>query len=113
MENIPNKIYLQIGEDANITIDNSVNDFNDLYIGAITWSDERINDNDIEYERRQNADLKNAALPIFGVSGRYSIDFGKHCKAKIRIENGEPKVEAAMNGWGDGISLSDITIEKL
>lgn len=50
---------------------------------------------------------------LFSVSGSYSIDFGKHCKAKIQIENGEPKVEAAMNGWGEGISLSDITIEKL
>jgi len=47
------------------------------------------------------------------VSGSYSVDFGGHCKAKMQIENGEPKVEAAMNGWGDGISLSDITIEKL
>jgi len=63
MENIPEKIYLQIGEDADVTIDNSVNDFNDLYRGAITWSNERINDNDIEYVRGQNADFKNAALP--------------------------------------------------
>jgi len=47
------------------------------------------------------------------VNGSYSIDFGGDCKAKIQITNGEPKVEAAMNGWGNGISLSDITIEKL
>lgn len=52
-------------------------------------------------------------LNLFSVSGSYSIDFGGQCKAKILIENGEIKVEAAMNGWGDGISLSDITIEKL
>ena len=55
MENIPNKIYLQIGEDA------EVNDFNDLYFSDITWSDDCINDNDIEYERRQDVDLKNSA----------------------------------------------------
>jgi len=54
-----------------------------------------------------------ATLPINIVSGSYSVDFGGHCKAKFKIDNGEPKVEAAMNGWGDGISLSDITIEKL
>ena len=67
MENLPNKIYLQIG-DADVTIDQDTNDFNDLFRGAITWADERINDNDIEYERRLDVDLKNAALPIFDVS---------------------------------------------
>ncbi|MBD3352789.1 MAG: hypothetical protein GF364_14975 [Candidatus Lokiarchaeota archaeon] len=53
----------------------------------------------------------NAVLPH--VSGSYSINFGGHCKAKLQIKNGEPNVEAAMNGWGDGISLSDIKVEKL
>lgn len=53
------------------------------------------------------------ALNIPGVSSSYSINFGKHCKAKLQIKNGEPKVKAAINGWGDSISLSDITIEKL
>ena len=41
MKNIPKKIYLQIGE-----ADKDC-DFNDLH--GITWCDERINDNDIEY----------------------------------------------------------------
>jgi len=90
MENIPNKIYLQIG-DADVTIDQDTNDFNDLFRGAITWADERINANDIEYERRQNADLKNAALPIFSVSGS-ATDFEKdlyklinaHCKKGLK-----------------------------
>jgi hypothetical protein len=49
MKNIPKKIYLQIGEDADVTIDNSITDFNDLLTHAITWSSERINENDIEY----------------------------------------------------------------
>lgn len=49
MKNIPKKIYLQIGDDADITISNSIPDFNDLCKEAITWSTERINDNDIEY----------------------------------------------------------------
>lgn len=50
MKNIPNKIYLQIGEKADITIDNSINDFNELFRGAITWSEDKINKNDIEYK---------------------------------------------------------------
>jgi hypothetical protein len=41
MKNIPDKIYLQIGENADDV------DFNDLY--EITWADEPIFDNDIEY----------------------------------------------------------------
>lgn len=73
MKNIPDKIYLQIGDDADLTIDNSVNDFNDLYKGAITWNDERINKNDIEYERRQDANLKSAALPIYEAMARYLL----------------------------------------
>ena len=49
MKNIPKKIYLQIGENADITIDKSINDFNELLISAITWSTDKTNDNDIEY----------------------------------------------------------------
>lgn len=64
-------------------------------------------------EAKEFEEAVNAQLNIGIVSGSYSIDFGGHCTAKILIENGEIKVEAAMNGWGDGISLSDITIEKL
>tara|TARA_R110000772_G_C13310332_1_gene440622 strand:- start:28632 stop:28793 length:162 start_codon:yes stop_codon:yes gene_type:complete len=48
MKNTPNKIYLQIGG-SDVTIDKSTTDFNDLFQGAITWSDHKINENDIEY----------------------------------------------------------------
>jgi len=48
MKNIPKKIYLQIGG-SDVTIDKSTTDWNDLFQGAITWSDHRINDNDIEF----------------------------------------------------------------
>lgn len=54
MKNIPEKIYLQIGDDADVTFDGSIADFNDLFKGAISWSDERINENDIEYTLTQN-----------------------------------------------------------
>jgi hypothetical protein len=46
MKNIPKKIYLQIGDADEVT-----NDFDELYKGEITWADERINENDIEYKR--------------------------------------------------------------
>lgn len=112
MEKLINKLKQLIKEDEQIGTSK------DIY----SWTKQQgvlITSNDASYivvllERL--AKLTNeapGALPIFDVSGSYSIDFGKHCKAKIQIKNGEPKVEAAMNGWGDGISLSDITIEKL
>ena len=48
MKNIPKKIYLQIGG-SDVTIDKSTTDWNDLFHGAITWADHRINENDIEF----------------------------------------------------------------
>ena len=49
MRNIPKKIYLQI-DDGDATLDSSVDDFEDLFIGAVSWCADRINDTDIEYE---------------------------------------------------------------
>jgi len=46
MKNIPNKIYLQIGEDADLA-----EDFKELSEEDIAWSTDRIFDNDIEYIR--------------------------------------------------------------
>lgn len=48
MKNLPKKIYLQIGG-SDVTIDKSTTDWNDLFHGAITWAEHRINDNDIEF----------------------------------------------------------------
>ncbi len=48
MKNIPEKIYLNIGC-ADITTDNTVDDFNELT--EITWCADKINDDDIEYSR--------------------------------------------------------------
>jgi hypothetical protein len=48
MKNLPKKIYLQIGG-SDVTIDESITDWNDLFHGAITWADHRINNNDIEF----------------------------------------------------------------
>ena len=52
IKNLPQKIYLQIGSD--VTLYNIKDDWNDLYKGAITWSDQRINSNDIEYSLFNN-----------------------------------------------------------
>lgn len=43
MKNIPERIYLQVSDDESIP----VNDFNELQ--GVTWSTDRINENDIEY----------------------------------------------------------------
>jgi hypothetical protein len=59
---------------AKVTIDQEINDFNDLFKGAITWADERINDNDIEYELRQDANSDNGKLSIPDVSNWVACD---------------------------------------
>ena len=46
MKNIPEKMYLQIGEDADLE-----EDFNDLSLEDITWCRDKVFDNDIEYVR--------------------------------------------------------------
>ena len=46
MKNIPQKIYLQI-EDADVTYDKSIDDFNDLI--GVSWCEDKINNSDIPY----------------------------------------------------------------
>jgi hypothetical protein len=48
MKNIPKKIWLNIGLNNN---DEEVEDFNELDIDNITWSEERIFDRDILFKR--------------------------------------------------------------
>ena len=45
MKNIPNKIYLNIGYEPE-----KDDDFNDL--GEVTWCVDKVNNNDIEYQRK-------------------------------------------------------------
>lgn len=45
MKNIPNKIYLNLGEDLE-----DFEDFNEL--GEVTWCADKIGDGDIEYTRK-------------------------------------------------------------
>ena len=48
MKNIPNKIYLQIGEKTDLLY---VEDFKEL--NEMTWCEDRINDTDIVYYRKK------------------------------------------------------------
>ena len=48
MENIPERIFLHLGDPDDL---GDCDDFNEL--GMVSWSDERINDNDVEYVRRE------------------------------------------------------------
>lgn len=44
MKNLPEKLYLQIGEEADESVD-----FNDLY--CVSWCDDQIHENDVVYVR--------------------------------------------------------------
>ena len=48
MKNIPQKIYLQIGDQPDKEFETEENDFNNL--SQVSWCKDRINDNDLEYE---------------------------------------------------------------
>jgi hypothetical protein len=49
------------------------------------------------------------ALHIADVSGsHFELEFGNHLKAKMLIEDGEMKVIAAVNGWGEGVPVDEI-----
>ncbi len=43
----------------------------------------------------------------------YEIDFGGNLKCRMKIVGNKINVEAAMNGWGGGISIDEIKITEL
>lgn len=47
------------------------------------------------------------------LSKTYEIDFGGNLKCKIRVCGNELEVEAAMNGGGNGIPCSEISVVEL
>lgn len=47
------------------------------------------------------------------LSKTYEIDFGGNLKCKIRVCGNELEVEAAMNGWGNGIPCSEISVVEV
>ena len=40
----------------------------------------------------------------------YQIDFGNHLRCKIKVNDNRIEVEGAINGWGDGVPLSEVVI---
>lgn len=43
----------------------------------------------------------------------WEIDFGGDVLAGLEINNNEPKIIGAMNGWGDGVPLEQVVILEL
>lgn len=41
------------------------------------------------------------------------LEFGNNLKCKLKVTNNKIEILAAMNGWGDAIPLSDITLSDL
>jgi hypothetical protein len=57
-------------------------------------------------------DLGNDAKPVLAVRC-YQIDFGNHLRCKIKVTDNGIEVEGAMNGWGDGIPLSEVVVVEV
>lgn len=67
--------------------------------------------------KAMNEELNQPSL-LGAVSGSllsrvYEIEFGNHLKAKIKVTNNQIEVEAAMNGWGNGVPLTEVVILEL
>lgn len=58
MKNIPERIFLQLGEDADY-----VNDYNELR--TVSFSTDKINDNDIEYKLVGKEDKKESEASLW------------------------------------------------
>jgi hypothetical protein len=58
------------------------------------------------------AENGNDAKPVLAVRC-YQIDFGLHLRCKIKVTDKGIEVEGAMNGWGDGVPLSEVVVVEL
>jgi len=43
----------------------------------------------------------------------YQIDFSNHLRCKIKVTDSGIEVESAMNGWGDGVPLSEVVVVEV
>ena len=78
MKNIPKKIYLNLGFDKDEIDIKDIDDFEGLV--GVSWSDTRINDQDIEYvlsERKESTDSKALNIPDVSKQRELLIAFGK------------------------------------
>lgn len=64
----------------------------------------------------ENVNLKNEtpadAKPVLAVRC-FEIDFGNHLRCRVKVTDNVIQVEGAMNGWGDGVPLSEVVIVEL
>ena len=64
----------------------------------------------------ENVNLKNEkpadAKPVLAVRC-FEIDFGNHLRCRVKVTNNVIEVEGAMNGWGDGVPLSEVVIVEV
>ncbi len=54
----------------------------------------------------------NSTKPLLAVR-YFEIDFNGNLKCRVKISDGKIEIEAAMNGWGDGIPVDAIDITEL
>lgn len=120
MENVPEKIYLQIGENADI----NTNDFNELFNDAITWCPDKINENDIEFVRsdlpiNENSGLHKHIVNCFKTDGEQlikTLGFELDCEYDHdhfhtnRYRKGLLMVEFTYNGFR--LETVDLTIDE-
>src|SRR6185312_7779555 len=76
MKNIPEKIYLQIGDECD------GEDFNEL--SEVSWCKDKIYDNDIEFERKDNVGVSDAIAFAEWISGYMNKDSWFRYHAKFR-----------------------------
>lgn len=57
-------------------------------------------------------EVESSPVDVSDEEKKYEIDFGGNVLAGITIKDNKPTVFAAMNGYGDGISLDRITVIK-
>lgn len=43
----------------------------------------------------------------------YQIDFGNHLRCRIKVTDKGIEVEGAINGWGNGVPLSEVVIVEM
>jgi len=80
MKNEPEKIYLQIGDDTE-----EIDTFNEL--DGITWCSERINENDIEYQKNLYDLNKCTRVEVIDENGRSYVSWNKKNIIEISMQD--------------------------
>lgn len=106
MRNIPKKIYLQIGG-SDVTIDKSITDWNDLFQGAITWADHRINDNDIEFVLSDVSKQRELLIAFLEMNNWLSLEDEQNAKGVVEQSEQLFKLrDNCVNGVDDEVCMN-------